>query len=86
MTTSTESHVARVPRLTSRLLVKVTQHDGTVYQLIGRSAAMAMWLAVYGEQINQTFRGTVTFEWEGPALRPQFSRKFNEIHADGSST
>lgn len=77
---------ATAPRVTARLIVTVAQHDGTTYQLIGRAAAMTLWLAVLSEQINETFRGTVTLDWEGPALRPQFSRKFNQIYADGSST
>ena len=68
--------------LTSRLIVRVVQTGGAVQQLIGRSAAMVLWLAIYSDQINDTFRGTVTFDWEGPSLRPNLHKKFDRINTD----
>ena len=68
--------------LTSRLLVKVLQPGGTCQQLFGRSAAMVLWLTVYSDQINDTFRGTITFDWEGPSLRPHMAQKYDRINTE----
>ncbi len=64
------------------VVVRVTQTDGTYQQLCGRAAAMILWLAVYDEQVNHTHRGTLTFDWEGTSMRPQFHIKHDRINTD----
>lgn len=68
--------------LSQRLIIKVQQTSGPLYQLIGRSAAMVLWLTIYADQINDCHRGTVTFDWEGSAMRPQLHKKFDRINTD----
>ena len=68
--------------ITSRLIVHVQQPAGVAAQLIGRSAALVMWVVCYHDQINNTFRGTITFDWEGPSLRPRLERKFDRINTE----
>lgn len=67
--------------LAPRLIVHVTQ-QGASWQLIGRAAALAAWIAVYAEEINSVHRGTIAVDWEGPALRPQLHKKFDRINTD----
>ncbi len=43
---------------------------------------MVLWLAVYSDQINETHRGTITFDWEGPSMRPNMHKKFDRINTD----
>ena len=66
----------------SVLSITVQQLSGPLFQLIVRPAAMVMWLSVYAEQINQTYRGSVTFDWEGSSLRPQLHTRYDRINTD----
>lgn len=68
--------------VSARLLVNVQQHGRVVTRLIGRAAAMVMWVVVYSDRINETFRGSITFDWEGPSLRPQFTQRSDRISTD----
>lgn len=66
-----------------RLILKVQDWDGQIHQLIGRPAFIAAFIAANADRIMNSPRGNLTFNWDGPALRPELHESYPHINTEG---
>jgi len=65
-----------------RMILSVQHWDGQCHQLVGRVAYIAAFLLAEAERINAAPRGHVTFNWDGPALRPELHESYPHVNTD----
>jgi len=65
-----------------RLILSVQHWDGQHHQLVGRAAFIVAFVLANADRVNVAPRGHLTFNWDGPALRPEFLEAYPHVNTD----
>jgi hypothetical protein len=65
-----------------KLSLSVDHWDGQHHQLVGRSAFVVAFVLANADRINAAPRGHVTFNWDGPALRPELHEAYPHVNTE----